>query len=148
MSQILRFLLAGLLAALTGCGAGDPAAGAAPAVEVPSIASSTSEANAEAPAAGCAGDLPASAPPVEVAARLVGGRAEPSPTRVDVALGSPVVLRVEADAPAEIHVHGYDRAADVAPGAPACIDLVADVPGVFEVESHPDHTLLLQLAVR
>jgi hypothetical protein len=139
--SILRFLVAALLAALTGCTAGDPAAAA---VDVPSIAPSI----AQAPAVGCAGDLPASAPPVEVAARLVGGRVEPSPTRVDVALGSPVVLRVEADAPAEVHVHGYDRAADAAPGSPACIDLVADVPGVFEVESHPDHTLLLQLAVR
>jgi hypothetical protein len=86
-------------------------------------------------------------PPVEVAARLVEGRVDPAPRRVDVALGAPVVLRVEADTPTEVHVHGYDREADAAPGTPACLEFVADVPGLFEVEAHP-HTLLVQLTVR
>jgi hypothetical protein len=118
-------------AALTGCGA--PTA-----VAVSPMA---------APAAGCASTLTTAMPPVEVAARLVEGRVDPAPRRVDVTLGAHVVLRVEADTPTEVHVHGYDREADAAPGTPACLEFVADVPGMFEVEAHP-HTLLVQLAVR
>jgi hypothetical protein len=79
--------------------------------------------------------------------RFVDGRVEPAPDRVDVPLGSTVVLRAEVDAPAEIHVHGYDVMADAEPGEPACLEVLADTPGVFDVEAHPE-TLLLQLAVR
>jgi hypothetical protein len=143
-----------VVAALVGCatttGSASPAAATQPAAQ--SAAQSAAESAARpapgtASTAGCGGDLPAAAGSVEVAARLVDGRVEPAPQRVDVALGATVVLRVEVDTPAEVHVHGYDRAAVAAPGAPACLEVVTDVPGVFEVEAHPD-TLLLQLAVR
>jgi hypothetical protein len=130
-------LVAGVVAAasLTGCAAAD--AGAAD--PAPVAASS--------PVTTCTGGPASAVAPVEVAARLLDGRVTPAPHRVDVAVGAPVVLRVEADTPTEVHVHGYDREAEAAPGAPACLGFVADVPGLFEVEAHPD-TLLLQLAVR
>jgi hypothetical protein len=140
-----------VVAALAGCAATTTGSASPAAAPRPAARSAAESAARPAPdtasAAGCGGDLPAAAGSVEVAARLVDGRVEPAPQRVDVALGATVVLRVEVDTPAEVHVHGYDREAVAAPGAPACLEVVTDVPGVFEVEAHPD-TLLLQLAVR
>jgi hypothetical protein len=135
---IAALLLAGVpaAAALTGCAAPDPAP-----------VGSSVPVNSSAPVAGSAPVNSATVAPVEVTARLVDGRVDPAPRRVDVARGTPVVLLVEVDAPTEVHVHGYDREAGAAPGAPARIAFTADVPGVFEVEAHPE-TLLLQLAVR
>lgn len=102
-------------------------------------------------AAGCAPTPPADPSPavrtVAVTAALRAGRAEPPPRRVDVRTGDTVVLTVDVDAPAEIHVHGFDRYADAAPGRPATITFVADRPGLVDVEAHPD-VLLVQLAVR
>jgi hypothetical protein len=149
--RIAHVLAAGVLAAtLTGCGAptpgwASPAAG--PATATTPAAAAPAPRPDPAQVAGCAGGLTTATATVEVAARVVEGRAEPAPQRIDVVLGAPVVLRVEADTPTEVHVHGYDRVADAAPGAPACLEFVADVPGMFEVEAHP-HTLLVQLAVR
>ncbi|CAN5202999.1 hypothetical protein BH11ACT6_BH11ACT6_03220 [soil metagenome] len=128
MTRTVGALLVAAAAALTGCSTAAVPSTASP---VPSTSSRTAAAVA----------------PVEVGVRLVDGSVDPFPDRVDVALGRPVVLQVETDTPAEIHVHGYDHSADAAPGAPARIEFVADVPGVFEVEAHPD-TLLLQLAVQ
>ena len=84
---------------------------------------------------------------VPVTAALRDGRAEPAPHRVAVAAGSPVLLGVSADAPSEVHVHGYDLVYPVAVGQPACVLFVADRAGLFDVEAHPE-TLLLQLEVR
>jgi hypothetical protein len=138
-----RFAAGIVLAALSGCAT--PSTTSASAGESPSATGQ--RAAAPAPVAGCTGELTGAVPPVEVATRLSDGRVDPAPQRVEVALGTPVVLRVEVDAPAEVHVHGYDRLAEATPGAPACLEIVADVPGVFDVEAHPD-VLLVQLAVR
>ena len=43
---------------------------------------------------------------------------------------------VAADAPDEIHLHGYDLTREAAPGAPARFNFTADLEGVFEIESH------------
>lgn len=133
--QIVHALVAGLVAAtaLTGCTAAEP-------TEEPAGRDA-------APAAGCTGELTGDVPPVEVDVRFVDGAVEPDPGRIDVPLGATVVLRAEVDTPAEIHVHGYDVAADAVPGEPACLEVLADTPGVFDVEAHPE-TLLLQLAVQ
>ncbi|PUB24940.1 hypothetical protein C8K30_108197 [Promicromonospora sp. AC04] len=137
-------------AALTGCTAVEPPTGEAPAGESPSATAASSE---EAPSAdpapveGCTGALATDVPPIEVDVRVADGAVEPAPDRIDVPAGTTVVLRVEADAPAEVHVHGYDVAAEAAPGEPACLEVLADTPGVYDVEAHPE-TLLLQLAVR
>ncbi|MFI8523876.1 hypothetical protein ACIGB8_05500 [Promicromonospora sukumoe] len=142
--------------ALAGCAVGGPAAGPAdapPAGAASAEASASDTAHQDHHEAGTCTDDPATddpasgEPPVEVEVRFADGRVEPAPGRVEVPLGSTVVLRAEVDTPAEIHVHGYDVAADAAPGDPVCLEVLADTPGVFDVEAHPE-TLLLQLAVR
>lgn len=67
--------------------------------------------------------------------------------RVEVPLGDRVRLTVAADVSDEVHVHGYDLVAAVAPGASAVLEFVADIPGIFEVELHRAHSLLLDLEV-
>ena len=84
---------------------------------------------------------------VAVAAALRQGRADPAPHRVPVPLGSAVVLRVDADTDAEVHVHGYDLTTAARPGSPGCVSFVAERSGLFDVEAHPE-TLLVQLEVR
>ena len=93
---------------------------------------------------GCASAAPGS---VVVTAAVQDGRAEPAPHRVKVPQGSVVLVRVEADTEAEVHVHGYDLATGARPGSPGCVSFVADRSGLFDVEAHPE-ILLVQLEVR
>jgi FtsP/CotA-like multicopper oxidase with cupredoxin domain len=86
-----------------------------------------------------------------------GDRAQPKPQaeeptieRVHVRGGAPVGgvktfryrrgdrirLRVTADAPDEVHVHGFDVEKAVGPSAPATFSIEADIEGRFEVELH------------
>jgi hypothetical protein len=51
-----------------------------------------------------------------------------------VAKGDTVSLVVHSDVEDEVHLHGYNLAADVAAGGVARIDFVASVPGRFEAE--------------
>jgi hypothetical protein len=78
-------------------------------------------------------------PPPEPAVtriRIQGGQVVGGPKTVEVARGDAVRLVVAADAPDEIHVHGYDITRNAGPGAPARFVFRADLEGVFEVESH------------
>ena len=79
---------------------------------------------------------------------ISGGRPEGGSARDSVARGRIVVLRVTADVADEVHVHGYDLAADVGPGAPATIRFTADAPGRFEIELEESGVELGELEVR
>jgi FtsP/CotA-like multicopper oxidase with cupredoxin domain len=68
--------------------------------------------------------------------RIRGGQVVGGAKTIDVAKGEAVRLVVAADAPDEIHVHGYDITQNAGPGAPARFVFRADLEGVFEVESH------------
>ncbi|MFC7022043.1 cupredoxin domain-containing protein [Promicromonospora thailandica] len=144
MRDVTRGAAAGAVTVvvLTGCAA------AGPAQEPSSSAGENAAAPpAEVPDEGCSGPLSSDVTAVQVEVAVKDGRVEPAPDRVEVPLGATVVLRAEADVPAEIHVHGYDVAGEAGPGHPACLEVLADVPGVYDVEAHPE-TLLLQLVVR
>lgn len=67
--------------------------------------------------------------------------------QVAVPLGNTVRLFITADAPDEVHVHGYDLTLDLAAGVPGELTFVADVPGIFEVELHESEQLLCELRV-
>jgi hypothetical protein len=68
--------------------------------------------------------------------RVVVENAEPvgGVQRYEVDEGDEVVLIVQADVEDEVHLHGYDLAADVAPDHPARIRFTADAVGEFEFE--------------
>ena len=80
---------------------------------------------------------------VSVAGGVVTGGVE----RVEVELGTTVVIRVTSDAREELHVHGYNLRADVGPEAPVEIAFTADIPGVFEVELEGSGLELIDLQV-
>jgi hypothetical protein len=76
------------------------------------------------------------------------GVADPPLERMTVERGSTVRIVVTSDQPDELHLHGYDLYAGVGPGQQGVIEFVADQTGLFELETHDTHQVLLQLAVR
>ena len=130
---VAALLLAGLLGACGGgarptpaaTSAGPPAGITAP----PGPSSATAEARV-----------------VELTVR--GGRVTGATGRVEVPVGSEVVLRVTTDVADELHLHGYDEKVDLAAGQPGELRFSADIPGTFEVELEEAGTLLTRLLVR
>jgi hypothetical protein len=55
---------------------------------------------------------------------------------IDVVKGDTVRIVVSANAPDDIHLHGYDIERSVEPGQPARFRFKADAEGAFEIESH------------
>lgn len=90
---------------------------------------------------------------VEVEVSIEGGSVDvavdgvPEAGRVEIPLGSEVRFSVTSDTADEIHIHGYDMTFDVSPGVPAVVEFDADIPGIFEVELHSNHSLLVELQV-
>ena len=73
---------------------------------------------------------------------------EMSPEEISVNQGDMVTLRVSADEPTELHVHGYDVEQEVKPGGEAEIDFEADLTGRLEIEDHETEKELGVLQVR
>lgn len=72
----------------------------------------------------------------------LGGVAE-----LEVESGERVELVVRADAPDDVHVHGYDLLAEVRPGRPAELRFRATLEGIYEVELEGTHTQIARLTV-
>jgi FtsP/CotA-like multicopper oxidase with cupredoxin domain len=68
--------------------------------------------------------------------RIRGGEAVGGLGEIKVKKGDTVVIVVSADAPDDIHLHGYDIEKKVAPGQPARFRFKANLEGEFEIESH------------
>ena len=80
---------------------------------------------------------PAPPPEPEVTRiRIAGGAPAGGPRRVERTKGETVHIVVTADAPDEIHLHGYDISRNAAPGRPARFKFKADLEGIYEIESH------------
>lgn len=77
-------------------------------------------------------------PPQPEVARvnIKGGIVAGGPKTIDVVKGDAVRIVVTADAPDEIHLHGYDITRNAAPGQPARFRFKANAEGAFEIESH------------
>jgi plastocyanin len=73
---------------------------------------------------------------------------EMDPEEISVDQGDTVTLRVSADEPTELHVHGYDVERELEPGEEAEIDFEADLTGRFEIENHETEKELGVLQVR
>jgi hypothetical protein len=68
--------------------------------------------------------------------RIAGGAAVGGIRRVATTTGEVVRIVVTADAPDDIHLHGYDIQRKAGPGQPARFVFRADIEGIFEIESH------------
>ncbi len=69
---------------------------------------------------------------VQIRAGAVAGGAK----EIEARTGDTVRIVVAADAPDEIHLHGYDITKAAAPGRPARFLFKANLEGAFELESH------------
>ena len=69
------------------------------------------------------------------------------PSDITVTEGDRVLLRISADSPVELHVHGYDIEQGVGPDEPARLSFEADLTGRFEIENHETEEELGTLVV-
>ena len=67
--------------------------------------------------------------------------------RADVPLGNRISLRFDSDARLRVHVHGYEEEFEVARDGLATHEFQGDLPGIFEVEDHVTHRLLIELKI-
>jgi plastocyanin len=80
----------------------------------------------------------APAPPKPEATKIDirGGQLVGEPAEIHAKNGDTVVIVVSADAPDDIHLHGYDIEKKVEPGKPVTFRFKANLEGEFEIESH------------
>jgi hypothetical protein len=91
---------------------------------------------------------PSSTPTAQlIEVTYAGGQVTGVDSRVAVALGEQVLLRITSDVAEEIHIHGYDLYLDVPAGGTAEQTFTADLPGAYEVELHDAGRPLFQLRV-
>jgi plastocyanin len=81
-------------------------------------------------------EAPAPPKPEATRIRIRDGEVVGGPAEVRAKKGDTVVIVVSADAPDDIHLHGYDIEEKVAPGAPARFRVETDIEGQFQIESH------------
>jgi FtsP/CotA-like multicopper oxidase with cupredoxin domain len=81
-------------------------------------------------------ETPAPPKPDVARIRIRGGEVAGGPPEITAKKGDTVVIAVSADAPDDIHLHGYDIEKQVAPGQPARFRFKASFEGEFEIESH------------
>jgi FtsP/CotA-like multicopper oxidase with cupredoxin domain len=90
-------------------------------------------------------EVPATNEPVMI--RVAGGEPVSGVQQIEVKAGDRVRFVVQADAPEEVHVHGYDISKDVGPGQDALVDFVADLEGIFEIELENSGVQIVELVV-
>jgi plastocyanin len=79
---------------------------------------------------------PAPAQPQATKIDIRGGKVAGGPAEIHAKNGDTVVIVVSADAPDDIHLHGYDIEKKVEPGKPVTFRFKANLEGEFEIESH------------
>jgi plastocyanin len=114
---------------------GDISAQTSPAVSTEGGTNTQEQTNTEGQATATT-EEPAPPAPQVARIRIRGGEAVGGPAEVSAKKGDTVVLVVSADAPDDIHLHGYDIEKQVAPGQPARFQFNAKFEGEFEIESH------------
>ena len=67
--------------------------------------------------------------------------------RIDVPLGNRISMRFDSDTRLLVHVHGFDEEVSVEAGVLTVFEFHGNIPGIFEVEDHISHRLLVELQV-
>ena len=81
-------------------------------------------------------EAPAPPEPEVTRIEIRGGQVVGGPAEIKAKNGDTVAIVVSADAPDDIHLHGYDIEKKAAPGQPARFRFKANLEGEFEIESH------------
>lgn len=81
-------------------------------------------------------ETPAPPKPEVTRIQIRGGEVVGGAPEIKVKNGDTVAIAVSADAPDDIHLHGYDIEKNVEPGQPARFRFKANLEGEFEIESH------------
>lgn len=93
----------------------------------------------------------ASAPepePETFTVRVRGGQPVGGVQTISAQRGDDIRIRVTADAPEEVHLHGYDVERPVGPGQPAIFEIDdANLEGIFEIELHGSAVQIANLRV-
>ena len=76
-----------------------------------------------------------------------GDSVTPNGDRVKVGVGTPVVLKISADKPGEIHVHSTPEQEIPYPAGDSTEKVTIDKPGIVDVESHHLEKTIVQLEV-
>lgn len=84
---------------------------------------------------------------VEVPGVIIAQGEVDGPGSVEVTQGEEAAFAVTSDVELDLHVHGYDLVYEVGAGETVEVRFVADVPGIFEVETHPGHLVVVNLVV-
>lgn len=146
LGRLLRPVVLSLsaLLLLTGCGSSDSP-------ESSGGSSSSSSSTPSPSASGSASESPSpTAEPAGTVVRITvaDGAATPQGKAVRVAIGEPVTLRIESDAPGELHIHSTPEQELAFEAGTTEEELTFDRPGVVDVESHDLDQLLYRLEVR
>jgi hypothetical protein len=86
--------------------------------------------------------------PVKIRITYRDGKVSGDTGTVPIEKGADVQLMVRADVEDEVHLHGYDLAAEVSPGRPARINFEASDAGRFIAELEHLHLHIVTLRVR
>jgi hypothetical protein len=83
-----------------------------------------------------------------IAVTITADSVTPSGTKIEVKRNQPVVLRIDAVAAGEIHVHSTPEKQIEFPAGKSEVTLTIDQPGVVDVEDHSLDKLIVQLEVK
>ena len=146
LGRLHRPVVLSLAALLLVAGCGSSSSGSS---SEPGGSSSTSSSSPSASEPSSGTPSPAAEPEGTVVRITVAdGAASPQGKALRVAIGEPVTLRVESDAPGELHIHSTPEQELAFEAGTTEKELTFDRPGVVDVESHDLDQLLYRLEVR
>lgn len=80
---------------------------------------------------------------------IEGGQVDPSNAQLQAKVGEPIVVRVNSDAPDELHVHSTpEHTFQIKPEPGQSFQFTVDVPGRVDVELHDAHKTVATIQVR
>lgn len=135
-------LIAALMLALLACGSDDQSASDEPA--------STKSTSSSAPS-DTASSSPSAKPSPEgttIEITFDGDQVEPDGVQRKVKAGEPIVFRIVADKPGELHVHSSPEEEIAYRAGTTKRTITIDQPGLVDVESHDLGKLVVKLEVR
>jgi cytoskeletal protein RodZ len=84
---------------------------------------------------------------VDVQVQVVGGERAGGEGRIEAKRDDRVRIEIAVDEPQELHLHGYELSRNATPNKPAVFRFRANLEGIFELESHLSHAVIVNLVV-